>query len=804
MSEFKKLPSLNLELSPEEVFEKLQNMILSHPNYNKKYNNFLKSSFTTIYTNLMINVMQNFNDKLETIVNNLFPSTVTDENFAYQILNLIGYNIQGTKAAQANLTLQFENLPTLTDYIEFDNFMNFSATNINNETSNFELLKQTDDGFDYLASKIIYNVHSNEKIPVFSGITSNFYYKAKGLEAEECEFSVGENIQLDSVKVYKKIDEETYIEMKKVDNFISENYQSEAYADPQIIPYIVYKKSPKICSIVFGISAYTENKIPLLDEEFVVYYRTSNGAIDNVYANAINTKKEFIISSGSETERISIEFFNEEPAFNGKDSENALDSIMSLVQKQKTQNITKNYKKKQEEDYQIILKDLSTVQNSISVGLKQFSTGVVPGEEKKLSSNDVFTYILKKASYENLKSVQEVDETLRLNLYQNFYTNYKLEFEQLKLEGTEDENYYAELPGKQIRYYINEGNIYFDFFITTKEIFRFENNFSNVKDFNYSVLPDAFLLSENFIYKKYQDKFYFVLDKNNFDNEKQYYGHFVLKEDYYFNYNQLTSLELKNENQANEHICFTIPYVVKQEKVLSDPVKFCIKLTENFSTIENFYDIEDTLFDVLSDSIEIQIENQTTLIKIKPDAENYADIKSNLSNNFFAHYLICRESDEYNSIISIKNDEQEYIDYLNNFSMLKIDDYIKEPIVVYFTLVINLYVTSNVAFSNEEIKKQVRDNLKNYYSLYRRNFGEAVYLSDVSKIIKESNDYIEYFSVSYFGLSNKLKDTNVIFNNQIEKISMPFNTIIIPGFDKYGEFGQEEGIVITVFNTQQY
>ena len=33
MSEFKKLPSLNLELSPEEVFEKLQNMILSHPNY---------------------------------------------------------------------------------------------------------------------------------------------------------------------------------------------------------------------------------------------------------------------------------------------------------------------------------------------------------------------------------------------------------------------------------------------------------------------------------------------------------------------------------------------------------------------------------------------------------------------------------------------------------------------------------------------------------------------------------------------------------------------------------------------------
>ena len=106
--------------------------------------------------------------------------------------------------------------------------------------------------------------------------------------------------------------------------------------------------------------------------------------------------------------------------------------------------------------------------------------------------------------------------------------------------------------------------------------------------------------------------------------------------------------------------------------------------------------------------------------------------------------------------------------------------------------------------NNEEIKKQVRDNLKNYYSLYRRNFGEAVYLSDVSKIIKESNDYIEYFSVSYFGLSNKLKDTNVIFNNQIEKISMPFNTIIIPGFDKYGEFGQEEGIVITVFNTQQY
>jgi|GEM_PF-6758971 len=816
MLNFSKLSKINTELTAEEIFQKLQNLIISHPDYKTKYNNFLNSSFTTLYSNILINLLQSFGDKLEISINNLFPSTVTNEDAAYQILNLIGYPINGTEPAVVDVSFCFTDSLKNIEYFELPSFFSLQGINVNNTTSNFEFIKQTSNNeFDYISNTIILNINGNyssyndivfknklnTKLKMFSGTTYSQTYIAQGIEAEEIELILDDTVQLSSFRVYKKING-SYISMKKVDNFIIEDYNSSDYSNIEVYPYVVYKKNTNTYAIVFGLSGYTNNKIPKKDEEFIIFYRKSLGKLDNINSYAINTTKDFIIQNI----RYPVLFVNETKAEGGKDKENALDLIMSLVQKQKTLSVSNFYRKKQEEDYKIILQDLSNIQNSISFGLKQFPTGIVNGEEKLLHSNDVFTYVLKKANYLDFNTRQELEDNIRLDLYETFYTNYILNFEDLKFDGLLDTKKYAKLPKKCVRYKNNSINITYEFFITTKEVYRFTNNYEETYNFHNANFPTSIVdnSSNDFFIRKINDDYYICVENNilspTYDNFILYM-HFFTKENYYFNYNEIFSFTKQQDNSLKA----TINSVIKKIKPDDFASFFAIKITSEPSIVENYYDILNSLVspDDLrdSDKIIVEINNNQTIITIPENSTLYSTFnKTTVEDNiFYIHYLISREIDTYNSVISQYNEEQQHINYLSNYSMLKVDDYIKQPIIYYFSVSIKLYIKSNLSYSNAEIKKIVETKLREKYNLAKMDFGEQVYISDIADIVKNSSEYIKYFTIEYLGLSYNDKDANIVFNNTNEKILTPDNAIAVLDFNRYYGSNQTTGVILNTY-----
>jgi len=503
LSKLNKIEFNNLDA--EELKEEVITILKQHPKYQSYMEQYAENNFTDFFNTIFSTIVSALKDKIEFSFNNHFASTVYSEDSALEFLNTAGLENGSLESSKGNFTLVIDKLLSSEDDTislnemqnNIPNIFKFSALNKNGETIFWEFLPKDNNGeYNYLYSgnlklnettcqlNISNNWQYKNKITFYSGLTTYMNYIAVGQENEKISLSnLDKDIQKNSIRVYKIVNDEL-ISMKKVDNFIEEIYDStnEDYADLNVIPYTVIQTKQDEFQIEFGNSAYTDNKIPQEDDEFIIFYRKGGGINDNISAYTISQNIAIthkINGSSTNTEKIYFQFTNQEATTGGVNEDNPLDKVLLKVQKQKTLSSSGKPKTKQDEDYKVILTERNEILNSVSLGMIHSTNGDLSGEPYYLKSDDCFSYIVPDIDYSSKTSTYEEDTFL--NLREQIVANHKLIFEE-KPEFNED-GLFALLPAN---FLYDKENVNDYIFLTKNLTIKETNIWDDFKNYNFN------------------------------------------------------------------------------------------------------------------------------------------------------------------------------------------------------------------------------------------------------------------------------------------------------------------------------
>ena len=177
--------------------------------------------------------------------------------------------------------------------------------------------------------------------------------------------------------------------------------------------------------------------------------------------------------------------------------------------------------------------------------------------------------------------------------------------------------------------------------------------------------------------------------------------------------------------------------------------------------------------------------NQNSANEI-PDLGFYAHFIDDRRHNF----LLNKGAEE--KVFRVHTDEDDLISLLTPYKMAVVENTFKRPVFSTFDVIANVYILSSV--SKEQVKKNVDDALRNFYSLSNTILSENINKSEfIGVVLKVSG--VRYIDITYFG-----KDSETQSNNQVLEIESGFDELLILSDDVYGNSGVQTNGLIFQYN----
>jgi len=178
-------------------------------------------------------------------------------------------------------------------------------------------------------------------------------------------------------------------------------------------------------------------------------------------------------------------------------------------------------------------------------------------------------------------------------------------------------------------------------------------------------------------------------------------------------------------------------------------------------------------------------------MKIIPESEN------NIPDlDFYVHLVNDRRhifKDE--TVYRVHTDEDDLIELLQPYKIAGIDNSFKKPVFSTFDVQANVYITT--AASKEQVKQNVENTLREFYSLANTTLSKSVNKSEFIGLVLNVLG-VRYINITYFG--HNILDESEGSNQELE-IEADFDELLVLSDDVFDAYGSQLHGLLLQYNT---
>lgn len=318
----------------ESIIQDLQEIISNNPRWSSAYSTFMTSEAGTMLIEMMAYLADNLSIKIDSMINEFFPSTVSRDTDKIQLLKLINYLPKGNSPSKLFITITTSQIvPNMIVLSENKKSTQSLSSNLNNikkvygndvygNILEFEFLTlNSEEKPNYFDGVFLplnngsadYESNSNkEDLYLLQGSTKYLSFTSNTSEAPKFVLTDA-GIDQNSIRIF---DEANLVEHLKVRSFLSK----EATSKNTSIPFVIRLSDSGQLEIQYASASIlsSESKRFQAGRTIGVYYRVNSGSLGNIPPMFLNQQINLTTISG---EVVSANIYNKNYGVNGGDLE---------------------------------------------------------------------------------------------------------------------------------------------------------------------------------------------------------------------------------------------------------------------------------------------------------------------------------------------------------------------------------------------------------------------------------------------------------------------------------------------------
>ena len=403
----------------DNILRDIITIIQNDPDFSDNWEDFTSSDAGRMIMELYAFIGDALATRLDWYINEGYLPTASQRQSVIKLLKLIGYKMSLPVSSHVDVYTTPKSkigISTLTQYVKKYNNPSFypfslTATGLNGETLNFELLKFNPDSQTFSYHEDVEYKNSTEYLTFWEGSTiiEDFIVTTTNNQVFSLTYP---NVTKNSIQAFKVTQDGDIVNehpLTQVTSFLSKEAQrktDDSFSDKTKedydidIPYM-YNVSENQVTIEFApISLIpSSNKRPSIGDKIRVFYRTGGGKNTNIIKKAINTT--VTVESDLTQEVTQIKLVNPKAATGGEDEESTEHAKEYAPLTVRAQERTVN-----EEDYVTIGGGYDKIYKMKTYGAKNLNADEVYDRYGEfLKPLEAWNYILcKNNGYQNLKN----------------------------------------------------------------------------------------------------------------------------------------------------------------------------------------------------------------------------------------------------------------------------------------------------------------------------------------------------------------------------------------------------------------
>jgi len=743
-----KLPNFSYTaLDFDTIIDDVQRLIKEHQEYSENWDDFLESDAGRMFVETMSYIIEKQSSKTDWTAREMFISTATQRQSLIELLKLINYRTKLPTSSTVNVSAKLAKwIPSFNLPIR----ENLQGKDTTGKSIIFELIEMAEDGkpdydFQYRMETGDENNRIVEisNIPFYQGRTAkeNDIY-LDGIDNES--FTLGSYPVIEnSIRVYSLTKDDK--ELPEVLSFISPEAQQESLPEAdKLPPYQVTIDEFNRAIISFGPKAIVTT--PNKGERISVVYRIGGGKNTNIVSGAINQTRTYLVNNIRST----VIYSNPSSASGGTDEEDLEEARLIAPLTLRTANKTATH-----EDYIIHVEQHNSVMKADIVSKENEPKEILEEYGYRLPPLDTWIYVVpQRTGWETMDP--------------NNYNQRMLISRPYLRHGTVDEEIFDITALNQTvylkKYKKNKG---FAPYVTLHE--------DTPENIDWMAIH-SFIEETDFTINKITGEFTRI-DTSSGGNIPS--GDHTLKIRWIYDTVFDDDGNVLQDTSELYHFNETVH-------------QFTTSGSDQIITLDNSPNS-------LYPNFEIIMTNKRGDITYK----NGIDYNINWVNGQITKVVVGDISDNEKVIVQYADkwvqdeydlsEETSILESIADKKMVCVDNYIKDSVYSTFDMTATVYCYKNL---RNKVQKNIKEYLKEFYTLYKSNYGMPILKADLIKYIMDY-DGVRFAEISYLGHDyhkykkyvnddftlEELNDMNA--SNVEYKIEAKYNELITLANDEY-------------------